>query len=422
MIKQTQKNKWLTIIGCGTEGFNGLSQKAKETIEISNHLFGSTRQLSLIEEEKSPNAVREIWPSPMMPRIEALAEQKPNNTVIIASGDPLCWGIGQHFSTHLDKEEFECLPSVSILTRTANIMHWPTATTPSISLCSQRIETLSLYLQQNQKLILLSAGKETPEDVGQFLTEKGFGQSKITVLENLGNETETIKSANAETITSVGPFSALNSLAIHLKSNDQTSSLSCLPGLPNKSYEHDGQMTKQNMRAITLAHLRPNPGELLWDIGSGSGSIAIEWLRTGVFFMGTPCKAIGFEKNQTRLERAQKNAIDLGVPQLKLILGNAEENILKAEAPDAIFIGGGITTPGLLDNALKALKPGGRLVANTVTIEGAAKLIENYKNHGGSLSQIAMSNADPVGHFHGMRPQMSITQWVFNKSAKVLQK
>lgn len=422
MTKQIQKTKWLTIIGCGTEGFNGLSQKAKETIETASYLFGSTRQLSLIEEEKSPNAVREIWPSPMMPRIEALAEQKPNNTVIIASGDPQCWGIGQHFSAHLNKEEFECLPSVSILTRTANIMHWPTATTPSISLCSQPLETLSLYFQQNQKVILLSAGKDTPEEVGQFLTEKGFGHSKITVLENLGNETESIKSANADNISAIAPFSTLNSLAIHLKTNDQTTSLSCHPGLPDNSFEHDGQMTKQNMRAITLAHLRPNPGELLWDIGSGSGSIAIEWLRAGTLFLGTPCKAIGFEKNQTRLERAQKNANNLGVPHLELILGNAEENILKAEAPDAIFIGGGITTPELLDNALNALKPGGRMVANTVTIEGAAKLIQNYKSHGGALSQIAMSNADPVGHFHGMRPQMSITQWVFKKSAKVQQK
>jgi precorrin-6Y C5,15-methyltransferase (decarboxylating) len=158
------------------------------------------------------------------------------------------------------------------------------------------------------------------------------------------------------------------------------------------------------------------PGELLWDIGSGSGSIGIEWLRAGSLLNGTPCKAIGFEKNQTRLERAKKNAADLGVPQLELVLGKAEEKILTALNPDAIFIGGGITTQGLLENALNALKPGGRLVANTVTIEGAAKLIEFYKEKGGHLSQIAMSNADPVGHFHGMRPQMTITQWVYKKN------
>lgn len=415
MTDKSNNHKWLTIIGCGTEGYDALTNHAKAVIVNAKHLLGSSRQLDLIPEDKSPQAIREIWPSPMMPRIKEIAEQKLKNTVIIASGDPQCWGIGQHFIEHILQEEFECLPSVSILSRIANIMNWPTATTPSLSLCSQPIEALSLYLQTNQNLILLSSGSETPLKVAELLIEKGFDQSEITVLENLGSKSETIKSTTADNISSIGPFSALNSLAISLKAKQKSSSLSCHPGLPDNSFEHDGQMTKQNMRAITLAHLRPAPGELLWDIGSGSGSIGIEWLRAGSLFKGNSCKAIGFEKNQARLERAQKNASNLGVPQLELILGNAEETILNAPAPDAIFIGGGITTPSLLEKALSALKPGGRLVANTVTIEGAAKLIDNYKSKGGNLSQIAISNADPVGHFNGMRPQMAITQWVFKK-------
>jgi len=416
MTNPPTKTKWLTIIGCGTEGYELLTTHAKAAIVNAKHLFGSSRQLDLIPEDKSPNAIREIWPTPMMPKIESLANEKPENTVIIASGDPHCWGISEHFSKHLNSDEFESLPSLSILSRVANIMNWPVATTASLSLCSQPFESLSRYLLPNSNLILLSTGKDTPEKVSQFLKDKGFGKSKITVLENLGSPSEVIKSTTAENITSLAPFNALNSLAITSIADENSTALSCHPGLPDESFEHDGQMTKQNMRAITLAHLRPMPGELLWDIGSGSGSIGIEWLRAGSLLNGPPCKAIGFEKNQTRLERAKNNAADLGVPQLELVLGNAEEKILTAPNPDAIFIGGGITTPALLENALNALKPGGRLVANTVTIEGAAKLIEFYKEKGGHLSQIATSNADPVGHFHGMRPQMTITQWVYKKN------
>lgn len=416
MTNPPTKTKWLTIIGCGTEGYELLTTHAKAAIVNAKHLVGSSRQLDLIPEDKSPNAIREIWPTPMMPKIESLANEKPENTVIIASGDPHCWGISEHFSKHLNSDEFESLPSLSILSRVANIMNWPVATTASLSLCSQPFESLSRYLLPNSNLILLSTGKDTPEKVSQFLKDKGFGKSKITVLENLGSPSEVIKSTTAENITSLAPFNALNSLAVTFIADENSTALSCHPGLPDESFEHDGQMTKQNMRAITLALLRPMPGELLWDIGSGSGSIGIEWLRAGSLLNGPPCKAIGFEKNQTRLERAKNNATDLGVPQLELVLGNAQEKILKAPNPDAIFIGGGITTPALLENALNALKPGGRLVANTVTIEGAAKLIEFYKEKGGHLSQIAISNADPVGHFHGMRPQMAITQWVYKKN------
>ena len=203
MTKPLKKSKWLTIIGCGTEGYEPLTTHAKAAIVNAKHLFGSPRQLDLIPEDKSPNAIREIWPTPMMPKIESLANEKPENTVIIASGDPHCWGISEHFSKHLNSDEFESLPSLSILSRVANIMNWPVATTASLSLCSQPFESLSRYLLPNSNLILLSTGKDTPEKVSQFLKDKGFGKSKITVLENLGSPSEVIKSTTAENITSL---------------------------------------------------------------------------------------------------------------------------------------------------------------------------------------------------------------------------
>lgn len=416
MIIKDNKYKWLTIVGIGEQGFSTLTTHAQSEIAKADQLIGSERQLSLIPIDKTPNAKRVNWETPMMPHIKNLIETKPNNTVIIASGDPMCWGIGQHFSDHLIPTEIEVIPYISILSQVTNLMQWPTATTPSISLCSQPLETLAQYLQPNQKIILLSANDKTPAQVGNFLSNKGYGNSKITILENIGNSTQSIKSALAETIEKIGPFSTLNSLAITIQASDNTTSFTCHPGLPDIAYDHDGQMTKQNMRAITLAHLRPNAGELLWDIGSGSGSIGIEWLRAGSLFNGPPTKAIGFEKNKTRLNRAQQNASNLGVPHLELIEGNVLDNIDTAPSPDAIFIGGGITSPDLLEKALKALNKNGRLVANTVTIEGTSKLIDAYKTYGGSLSQISSSTADPVGSFNGMRPQMAITQWVYIKT------
>lgn len=416
-MNQTPNNKkhWLTIIGIGEEGETHLSETAKNQLQKASLILGSSRQLNLIPTERSPNATRETWPSPMMPRLDQLRNDRPENTVIIASGDPLCWGIAEHFITHLKQHELTIIPSVSILTRVAAEMQWPLNQIQSLSLCSQPLENLALYLQPQNKIVLLSATNTDPARVATFLIEKGFSNSEITVLENLGSETQSIYKSTANELAISQPAAKLNSLAITLIADATTRIISTHPGLPDQCFEHDGQMTKQNMRAITLAHLRPLPAQYLWDIGSGSGSIAIEWLRTG-----NATKATAIEQNQTRADRAKNNAANLGVPHLDLINGKAPDCLENLPAPDAIFIGGGITTNGLLEKALQSLKPGGRLVANTVTIEGEAKLIESYKSNGGNLTQIAMTNADPIGpsanaKFHGWRPQMPITQWVYIK-------
>ncbi len=416
---------WLTIIGIGQEGYDLLNHNAKTALKTAKLILGSKRQLSLIPKDKTKAAKRELWPSPMQPRLERLKKQRPKNTVIIATGDPLCWGIGEHFSNTLDAHEMHIIPAPSIITLIAAKMHWPSATTQSLSLCSQPIEAIARYLEPGKNLILLSATSEHPNKIANFLKTHAYGPSKLTILENLGDQNESITKTTAKALTSKPrKFAALNSLAIGLEKEPTSTTLTHNPGLPDEAFEHDGQLTKQHMRAITLAHLRPSTGELLWDIGTGNGSIAIEWLRS------TPnTNAIAFEKNNKRAQTCKHNADNLGVPHLQIIKGEAPASFqtkqLKQVAieqptnPDAIFIGGGITVPTLLDKALKALKPGGRLVANTVSIEGEAILIKAYQTHGGALSRHSHQQADPIGNhasnFHGWRPQMAIIQWVYHK-------
>jgi len=421
---------WLTIIGIGQDGYAPLNQEAKTALKSAQLILGSKRQLGLIPTEQTKSAKREAWPSPMLPRLESLKKQRPNKTVIIATGDPMCWGIGEHFSNTRKTNQMRIIPAPSIITLICAKMHWPSAVTQSLSLCSQPLEAMARYLESGKNLILLSATSDHPNKVANLLKTHGYGPSKLTILENIGAKNETITQTSINDLNDKPrKFAALNSLALSLEKEPQTPRLTSNPGLPDQAFEHDGQLTKQLIRAITLAHLRPCSGELLWDIGCGNGSIAIEWLRAA-----SNTNAIGFEKNNKRAKTCKHNADHLGVPHLQIIKGEAptcfqtkklkQTEIETANNPNAIFIGGGITTPNLLDKALKALKPGGRLVANTVTIEGEAVLIKAYQTHGGALARHSHQQADPIGNqdgnlrlnFHGWRPQMPIVQWVYHKS------
>lgn len=407
--------RWLTIIGITPDGSTGLPQTARDALKNCKSLFASRRQLDLIPQHMTPNAERHPWPSPMMPRIHDLVEEKPANTVILASGDPLHWGIGQYFSENIPAAEMHIIPAPSIITLIAAAMAWPTGEINSLSLCSQPLHAIARHLEPGRKLALLPSTPREIAEIGVFLTNAGYGPSQVTILENLGHAEQRRTTTTAEALQNAENCAPLTSLAIQLTaSNDTprlTKMLTTTPGLPDEAFDHDGQMTRQTMRAITLAHLRPAYGELLWDIGSGSGSISIEWLRAG-----SATRACAIESNPERLARSQRNAEKLGVPHLELIDGRAPDCLEGLEAPDAIFIGGGLTTAGLLDKALSALRANGRLVANSVTIEGEAVLIAAYKSHGGQLSRIAMEEADPVGRFNGWRPKMPITQWVYHKS------
>lgn len=411
MTAKPATHPWLTVIGITAAGYEELSTAAKATLNNATQIIGSQRQLDLVPEDIEGEAKRCPWPTPMAPKLEALKTEKPPGTVILASGDPMCWGIGEYFARQLANDEMHILPAVSVLSLIAARMHWPVAETASLSLCSQPLARLALLLAPGKNIILLPVNGRQPAEIAAYLTSRGYGKSLITILENLGGDDEQSRTMLAEELREEIEIGDLNSLAIALKKQKSGPALTPAPGLPNEAFDHDGQLTRQNIRAITLAQLRPAFGELLWDIGMGNGSIAIEWLRAG-----GNTRAIGIEQNKDRLDRALKNAENLGVPHLVAMNGKAPESLNDLEPPDAIFIGGGISAPGLLQKALDALKPGGRLVANTVTLEGEVALIKAKTSHGGSLMKFSIEEAEPVGRFQGWRPQMTITQWVLWKS------
>lgn len=412
-ITTTEDTPWLTLIGITPEGQAALGPSALKALSESRHLYGSARQLALIEEGATPKASRHPWPSPMMPTVHKLCEEKPTQTVMLASGDPLCWGIGQHLANALSMNELKIIPATPVTSLISAALGWPSAEVKSLSLCSQPLAALAAHLTPGARLILLPATPADISEIGHYLAAKGYGQSPVTILENLGSDAARIRQATAAELSAMADCAPLTSLALTLKHDGQSPRLTSLPGLPDEAFEHDGQMTRATMRAVTLAALRPGEGEHLWDIGAGSGSISIEWLRAA-----NRTTATAIEQNSERAARALRNAETLGVRQrFELIEGTAPDALTGLAPPDAIFIGGGITAPGLLETALTALKPAGRLVANSVTIEGEALLISAYKTHGGRLQRIAMEEADPVGRFHGWRPKMPISQWIYHKPA-----
>lgn len=409
---------WLSLIGITPQGQTRLSKSALTSLTSAKVLIGSQRQLALIDNTLVRPEKREVWPSPLAPRLEELCRKKPPGTAILASGDPMCWGIGNTISDYLHPDEFEVFPQVSILTLIAARLKWPSHQIDSISLCSQPLSTLIKKLEPGKKLIILPAKPGDIKDVLSCLVNNNYGPSKLWQLENLESNEETITRTivyeEAEKIAEINHTPGLISLALELRHDDKSKPLTTNPGLPDSTYNHDGQLTRQSIRAITLAELRPTAGALLWDIGLGNGSISVEWLRAA-----EQTRAIGIERDNDRLNRARSNAETLGVPQLEAHQGEAIEWLEMVtkknpqDLPDAIFIGGGITSQGLLPLCMKALKPGGRLVANTVTLEGEAILISARAAHGGRLTKYRMELADTVGRFHGWRPQMPVTQWVY---------
>lgn len=394
---------WLTIIGIGEDGVPGLSPAARQAIEAAEIVFGGARHLELAAPaiRGTPHA----WPSPFSAAIDAVLAEKGRNVCVLASGDPFHYGVGATLARHVDAAQMRVIPHASAFSLAAARLGWALQDVISLSLHGRPLDLIRPHLHPASRILALTSDEHGPAALAKLLTEAGFGRSIITVMEALGGADERVRSQMAElfALTDINP---LNICAVTAVPLPDARILPLTPGLDDALFEHDGQITKRDIRALTLAALAPRRHETLWDIGAGSGSIGIEWMLAD-----PSLRAIAIENNAARAERIARNAATFGVPDLRVVAGRAPEALAGLDAPHAIFIGGGGSKPGVMETAIAALRPGGRLVANAVTLEMEQALLALHTRHGGDLVRLSIAHAEPLGTMTGWRPAMPITQW-----------
>jgi precorrin-6B C5,15-methyltransferase / cobalt-precorrin-6B C5,C15-methyltransferase len=394
----------LTVVGVGADGWDGLSPAARQAVEAAEVLMGSARQLALV-----PDVGEKIaWPSPLSESLPGLlATHRQKRMCVLASGDPTFHGIGTTLTRLLGAEAVHVIPHPSSVSLACARLGWPQDQVEVISLVGHPLELVHPHVQPGRRLVVLSWGSHTPAEVAQLLTERGYGGSAYTVLEQLGSPAETVRTTAARDWDR--PVDALNVIGVECRPDPEAKLLPTSPGLPDDSYESDGQLTKREVRAVTLSRLAPVPGQLLWDVGGGAGSIAIEWTRHH-----PSCRAVAIERDPDRAKRLDRNAASLGVV-VRTAVGAAPEALKDLESPDAIFIGGGGTEPGVIETCWEALNPGGRLVMNGVTLETETLIARWYAELGGDLVRLSVQRASPVGGMTGWRPAMPVTIWSVTK-------
>ena len=406
-MNSTGAGRWLSVVGIGEDGWDGLSPAARALVEGADLLAGGARHLALVPEIAGQQ--RLPWPSPLSDAYPALLERRGRRVCVLASGDPSWYGIGATLTRLVSADEMLAVPAPSAFSLAAARMGWPLQDCTTLTVHGRPLELVIPHLQPGARLLILSWDGTTPARLAALLRSRGFGPSRLTALEAMGGPRERHAAASAED-WSVERVADLNTLAVECAASPSARALPRTPGLPDDWFEHDGQITKREIRAVTLSWLAPRRGELLWDIGAGSGSIGVEWM------LSDPAnRAIAVEHKADRAARIPANAAAFGVPGLELVRGKAPEALSGLPAPDAVFIGGGLTNDGVLDACWSALKPGGRIVANAVTLESEAMLIATHKRLGGQLSQIAVSRTAPIGGFTGWRPLMPVTLWLAEK-------
>lgn len=399
---------WITVIGIGEEGIDGLNAARLEQINGAAVLIGGERHHGKVD---NPDAERLDWGKGFDHALQEIEDRRGKNIVVLASGDPMNYGIGALLVRRFGAHAVAIHPAPGAFSLAAAAMGWSIPDVETLTIHGRPLETLNRYVLPGARLLVLTQGGDSPAAAASLLAAKGYGASRITVLEHLGGTKENrIEGTAAD--WDFGRTADLNTLAIDCIAGPQAITLSRAPGLPDEAFEHDGQLTKREVRAATLALLQPLAGQVLWDIGAGSGSISIEWLR-----LGGHRRAIAIEKNPQRVQAMARNAKNLGTPELIIVEGqfNAHVKDLKYQ-PDAIFVGGGASDLGLLKSAWQALKPGGRLVVNAVSIEAQQTLLAFRAEFGGDLSRMSVERAGPIGDLSVFRPLITVTQFCLVKS------
>jgi len=390
---------WLTVVGIGEDGFNGLGKQARRALLGASRIFGSPRQLALL-----PRCVvgeRLLWPTPFS--LAPVLAQRGEPVCVLASGDPMFFGVGASLARQVPASEMRVLSMPSSCALAAARLGWPLQDVQVVSVVARPLAALNAHLHSGARLLVLSNDGDSPAAIAAQLCERGFGPSRLRVFEHLGGTDERALAGTAQDWPHT-QVAALNLVAIECLAAPDAPRLPQVAGLPDSAFQHDGQLTKRDVRAITLARLAPLPGELLWDVGAGCGSIGIEWMRAH-----PACRALAIEADAGRQGFIEHNRDALGVPGLQLVRGKAPEALAGLEQPDAVFIGGGVTREGVLDLCWQRLRPGGRLVANAVTLQSELALAHFRERHGGELTRIHVAHAQPLGTFDTWRQALPIT-------------
>lgn len=392
----------LTVVGIGADGWAGLCAEARVVVRGAEMVLGAPRQLALLpdlpgqQRRDLPPAIRAALPG-------LLADRAGHRVVVLASGDPMLSGIGTTLVDLLGADRVTVIPHVSAVTLACARLGWAAESVAVLRLRGRHPHAVLRELAPGRRVLVLSADERSPAELAALLVDHGYGASVLTVFGELGASSETRLTATAATFA--GPVPRLNLVALELVGPLLTGWAS---GLPDDAFDHDGQLTKRDLRAAALARLAPAPGQLLWDVGAGAGSVGIEWLRAH-----PTCRAVAVEADPVRSERIARNAAALGVPGLAVVTGTAPDALAGLPPPDAVFVGGGVSRPGVLAACRAALRPGGRLVAHGVTLQTEALLGAAYREHGGELVRIQVERAAPLGALTGWAPARAVTQWAF---------
>ena len=406
--KNAASARWLSIVGIGEDGAAALSPAARALVESAEVVFGGQRHLALAAPLIHGRA--RPWPTPFGRAVAEVLGERPKRVCVLASGDPFLYGIGAQLARQVPPAEMVTMPAPSAVSLAAARLGWPLAETTLLALNGRALDLVRPHLHPGAHILALSAGAETPGALAHLLATSGFGQSRLIILEALGGPRERIRSTLAADFD-LAAIDPLNTIGIEVVAGAQARIIPRAPGLTDSLFEHDGQITKREIRALTLSALAPRRGERLWDIGAGAGSVAIEWMLAD-----SSLRSIAVEADAERAARIARNAAALGVPALEVVHASAPAALARLARPDAIFIGGGASEPGVLDRCIEALPAGGRLVVNAVTLATEAQLMAQHAALGGELIRIAIARAEPLGDKTGWRPAMPITQWSWTKS------
>ncbi|TAG91593.1 MAG: precorrin-6y C5,15-methyltransferase (decarboxylating) subunit CbiE [Oscillatoriales cyanobacterium] len=400
-------DKWLSVVGIGEDGLSGLSAIARCLLDRAQVIVGGARHLAMLAADDTREQL--LWTSPLQATVDEIVRRRGESICVLASGDPMCHGIGVTLSRWIPISEMNVIPTASAFSLICARLGWALADVETFSLTNRPVSSIALSLYPGARLLVLSADRHTPDLVAKMLTIRGFGCSLMTVFERMSGDAER-RIEGVAAAWNESDLADLNAIAIAVAADRETAIFPRTAGLPDSAYLHDGQLTKREIRAVTLSTLAPVPGELLWDVGAGCGSIAIEWMRSH-----RGCRAIAIERHPTRLQYIAENASNLGVSELKIIAGSAPDALANLPQPDAIFIGGGVTAEGLLETCWDALGEGGRLVVNAVTIESELKVLQWHSLHGGELIRIGIQRVGAIGSFQGWKPLAPVTQWAVVK-------